>query len=559
MTRSRTGSYSTRVVCAAALALVAACTKGSPNKPSERIALAISAQPQSQTVAYGATAALSVTATGTPPLAYQWYIGDSGNTTKSVENATSSSYTTPGLTATASYWVRVTDAAGGINSSTATVTVSPADPPVITKQPADVTMASGGHATLTVEAAGSPPLSYQWYEWSHDILHAIDGATSATFVTPAQTDTVIYVVRVTNPKSSVDSNHVTVSIASSPSQTPPPPSAPSPTPNPPSATPTPPTNTPAPPSGPTPTPTPAPTPAPPSSLVLLEDALGCRQLYPSSNWWNQDISSAPVDPNSAAYINFIGATKSLHPDFGPPPYGIPYVGVGGTQTRVPITFVAYGSESDSGYAGLPGYPVPEEAKTQPNYIEGGVPGGGSSGDRHLLIVDRDRFVLYELYATRWNAGAGRWEAGSGAIFDLNTNNRRPDGWTSADAAGLAILPGLVRYDDVNCGEINHAFRVTVRSTNGYVWPASHSAGGAGGALPMGARLRLKASKDISGFPPDVQRIFRAMKTYGLIVADNGSDMYITGTMDVRWNNGVLNPAFGALKASDFEVVLLGWR
>jgi hypothetical protein len=546
------------VVCAAALAVVAACTQGSPNKPSERIALAISSQPQSQTVAFGATAALSVTATGTPPIAYQWYTGDSGNTTKSVENATSSSYTTPGLTATTSYWVRVTDAAGGINSSAAIVTVSPAEPPVITKQPADMSMASGDHATLTVEAAGSPPLSYQWYEWSHDILHAIAGATSATFVTPAQTDTVIYAVRVTNPKSSVDSNHVTVSIAS-PSQTPAPPGAPSPTP--PSPTPTPPTNTPTPPSGPTPTPTPtpAPTPVPPSSQVTLEDALGCRQLYPSSNWWNQDISSAPVDPNSAAFINFIGATKSLHPDFGPPPYGIPYVGVGGTQTRVPITFVAYGSESDSGYGGVPGYPVPEEAKTQPNYIEGGVPGGGSSGDRHMLIVDRDRFVLYELYATRWNAGAGRWEAGSGAIFDLNTNNRRPDGWTSADAAGLAILPGLVRYDDVNCGEINHAFRVTVRSTNGYVWPASHSAGGTGGALPMGARLRLKASKDISGFPPDVQRIFRAMKTYGLIVADNGSDMYITGTMDVRWNNGVLNPAFGALKASDFEVVLLGWR
>jgi hypothetical protein len=292
---------------------------------------------------------------------------------------------------------------------------------------------------------------------------------------------------------------------------------------------------------------------------MLEDALGCRQLYPSSNWWNEDISNAPVDPNSAAFINFIGATRSLHPDFGPPPYGIPYVGVGGTQTRVPITFVAYGSESDTGYAGVPGYPVPEEAKTQANYIEGGVPGGGGSGDRHMLIVDRDRFVLYELFATRWNAGAARWEAGSGAIFDLNRNDRRPEGWTSADAAGLAILPGLVRYDDVSCGEINHAFRVTMRSTNGYVWPASHSAGSTGGALPMGARLRLKASKDISGFPPDVQRIFRAMKTYGLIVADNGSDMYITGTMDARWNNGVLNPAFGALRASDFEVVMLGWR
>ena len=265
---------------------------------------------------------------------------------------------------------------------------------------------------------------------------------------------------------------------------------------------------------------------------MLEDALGCRQLYPSSNWWNQDISGAPVDPNSAAFINFIGATRSLHPDFGPPPYGIPYVGVGGTQTRVPITFVAYGSESDTGYAGVPGYPVPEEAKTQANYIEGGVPGGGGSGDRHMLIVDRDRFVLYELFATRWNAGAGRWEAGSGAIFDLNRNDRRPEGWTSADAAGLAILPGLVRYDDVSCGRDQPRVPRHRAQHQRLRLAGVARAGSTGGALPMGARLRLKASKDISGFPPDVQRIFRAMKTYGLIVADNGSDMYITGTMDV---------------------------
>lgn len=169
-------------------------------------------------------------------------------------------------------------------------------------------------------------------------------------------------------------------------------------------------------------------------------------------------------------------------------------------------------------------------------------------------------MLYELFATRWNAGAGRWEAQWGAIFALGGFGRRPEGWTSADAAGLAILPGLVRYDEAASGApINHAFRVTVRATNGYVWPASHRAGSTGSALPMGARLRLKASKDISGFPPDVQRIFRAMQVYGLIVADNGSDMYITGAMDPRWNNGVLNPAFRALTANDFEVVQLGWR
>lgn len=293
-------------------------------------------------------------------------------------------------------------------------------------------------------------------------------------------------------------------------------------------------------------------------MILGED-FGGRPLSPSGHWWNQDIRSAPVDANSATYIDFIGRTRSLHPDFGPPPYGIPFVGVGGSQPLMPVTFTAYGSESDSGFGGRIGYPIPEEAKTQPNFIEGGVPGGGSSGDRHMLIVERTRWVLFELFATRWNAAANRWEAQSGAIFDLSSLARRPEGWTSADAAGLSILPGLVRYDEAASGEIHHAFRVTVRATNGYVWPASHRAGSTGGALPMGARLRLKASKDISGYAPEIQRIFRAMKTYGLIVADNGSDMYITGAMDSRWNNSVLNPAFRSLTANDFEVIQLGWR
>ena len=145
------------------------------------------------------------------------------------------------------------------------------------------------------------------------------------------------------------------------------------------------------------------------------------------------------------------------------------------------------------------------------------------------------------------------------MFDLSSNARRPEGWTSADAAGLAILPGLVRYDEAMRGPIRHALRATVRRTNDDVWPASHRAGNTAGALPMGARLRLKASKDLSTYPSYIQNIFRAMQTYGLIVADNGSDMYITGTMDARWNNGELNPAFSSLTAGDFDVIRLGWR
>jgi hypothetical protein len=296
-----------------------------------------------------------------------------------------------------------------------------------------------------------------------------------------------------------------------------------------------------------------------SSGVQLGDDFGGRRLFPDDNWWNLDISNAPVDPQSSAYIDYVGRSRTSHPDFGPPPYGIPYIGVGGDQPRVPATFTAYGSESDSGFGGEPGYPIPPAAATQPNYIEGGVPGGGSSGDRHLLVVDRDRWLLFELFAAHWNAGAQRWEAGSGAVFNLASNARRPEGWTSADAAGLAILPGLVRYDEAVREPIRHALRVTVRATNGYVWPASHRAGSSSGALPLGARLRLKASKDLSSYPAYIRNIFRGMQTHGLIVADNGSDLYVTGAMDSRWNNGELNPAFAALRGDDFDVIQLGWR
>lgn len=303
-------------------------------------------------------------------------------------------------------------------------------------------------------------------------------------------------------------------------------------------------------------------------VMLLED-LSARQVFPADNWWNLDISAAPVDPQSDAIIDWISgrsaqdpdATRRLHPDFGPPPYGIPYVTVGGTQPLVPVHFTLYGGQSDAGAPGRPaGYPIPREARTRADHIEGGVAGGGASGDRHLLVIDRDAWLLYETWATRWSAGASRWEAGSGAVFDLASNARRPDGWTSADAAGLAIFPGLVRRDEVlAAGAIRHAFRVTTRATNGYVWPASHAAGSTAGAPPMGTRLRLKASVDLSGHPADVRKILEAMKTYGLIVADNGSDLYVTGTMDPGWDNDVLNPAFRSLTADDFEVIQLGWR
>jgi hypothetical protein len=303
-------------------------------------------------------------------------------------------------------------------------------------------------------------------------------------------------------------------------------------------------------------------------------------LFPADNWWNLDISSWPVDPNSASFISFInnGATRRLHPDFGSNAgtgnaiYGMPYAVVTNvTDADLKAVQFQYSDESDgvehSTDISFRFYPIPSEAITQPFWIEGGDPGNvdlRSSQDRHLLIVDKDRNHLYELYNVFYNTTQGKWFAGSGAFFDMNTNNRRPDTWTSADAAGLAVLPGLVRYDEVydpTLAEIRHAFRVTVRATNGYVYPASHRAGSTAGALPMGARLRLKASVDVTQrtTDPNIQKIFRAMQRYGLIVADNGSDMYVTGTYDTRWDNDILNPAFRNLTASDFEIIELGYN
>lgn len=296
----------------------------------------------------------------------------------------------------------------------------------------------------------------------------------------------------------------------------------------------------------TPTPTPGATPelGPGASLHGW-------QLFPSDNPWNQDISAMPVDSNSANLIASIGLNTGLHPDFGTvyngAPNGIPYVVVSGTQSRVAIDYTAYGDESDPGP-----YPVPASAP-----IEGGPT---STGDRHVLVIDRDNWQLYELgYAFPINNGAS-WNANCGAIFDLNSNALRPAGWTSADAAGLPIFPGLVRYDEVfEQGVIAHALRFTVHdSRRAYVNPARHwaSSNTSPNLPPMGMRVRLKASFDISGFSPAMQVILRAMKKYGMMVADNGSNWYVSGAPDPRWNDNELN-TLKTIKGSNFEVVQMG--
>jgi hypothetical protein len=270
--------------------------------------------------------------------------------------------------------------------------------------------------------------------------------------------------------------------------------------------------------------------------------------FPTDNPWNQDISNAPVDPNSSNLIASIGLSTSLHPDFGTvyngAPNGIPYIVVSGSQPKVPINFTDYGDESDPGP-----YPVPANAP-----IEGGPQ---SDGDRHVIVIDRDNWKLYELYRAFPVNGGSSWNAGCGAVFDLNFNALRPAGWTSADAAGLPIFPGLVRYDEVfEQKEIRHALRFTAQITRrAYVHPARHwaSSNTDVNRPPMGMRVRLKASYDISGYSPNMQVILRAMKKYGMMLADNGGNWFVSGAPDPRWNDEELR-TLKRLKGSDFEVI-----
>jgi hypothetical protein len=278
------------------------------------------------------------------------------------------------------------------------------------------------------------------------------------------------------------------------------------------------------------------------------DNLSQLQVFPPDNPWNQDISGLPVHPNSAHYLASMGLENGLHADFGTvwegAPIGIPYVVVRSDQPKVPVQF-DYADESDPGP-----YPIPPDPP-----IEGGP---NADGDRHILIVDIDHKLLYELYAA-YPTVAG-WTAGSGAIFDLTSDALRPAGWTSADAAGLPIFPGLVRYDEVvQRGAIAHALRFTVRRTQrAYVSPARHFASDDRDPdrPPMGLRVRLRVDFDLSGFSRNVQVILRALKKYGMFVADNGSDWYVSGAPDPRWDDAELH-TLDQVQGHDFEVVYTG--
>ena len=278
-----------------------------------------------------------------------------------------------------------------------------------------------------------------------------------------------------------------------------------------------------------------------TAAAPLPGAPGCP-IFPATNPWNQRVDRLPVATSSAAIVASIGAGDHVHADFGSglwegSPIGIPITVVPGTQPKVRVTFT-YADESDRGP-----YPIPADVRIQ------------GDDDRHALIVDRDRCRLYELFALERRAG-GRWHAGSGAIWSLRSNRLRPAGWTSADAAGLPILPGLARYDEVARGRIDHALRFTAeRTRRAYIYPARHFASDeTDPALPpMGLRVRLKASYPIAGFPRQARVVLQALKRYGMILADHGSSWYITGAPDPRWSNDQLR-TLHRVPGSAFEVV-----
>jgi hypothetical protein len=311
---------------------------------------------------------------------------------------------------------------------------------------------------------------------------------------------------------------------------------------------------------PAPTPPTTPPPKPPTTPPEEEPAEGVPSLgigaslngarpFPADNPWNRRVDQDPVDPASDAIVDRIGRATGLHPDFGADwdggPFGIPYVVVSGDTPRVPVSF-EYEDESDGGP-----YPIPPGAP-----IEGGP---DATGDRHVLVVDRDDWRLYECFYA-FPQEDGGWTAGSGAVFDLASNALRPAGWTSADAAGLPIFPGLVRWDEVvEQGEIRHALRFTCSPTRrGYVAPARHFASSQTDPTlpPMGMRVRLKASFDESGFPPMSRVVLRALKAYGMILADNGGDWFVSGAPDARWDDDDLD-ALKTVRGGDFEVVQMG--
>jgi len=487
--------------------LLAACgATGSSNsqQPPPPATISVAVAPQSANVRAGNSATFSATVTGTQNTSVTWFVNDTSGGSASLGTIDSSGkYTAPAtLPNPASVTIKAVSSADATKNGTSAVSLMNPTPVLTGISPASTNL---GSFTLTL--TGSDFVSgAQVFLGTTALSTTFDSATKLT-ATGNATSAGNFSITVQNPdpgSSSSSAQNLTVNGSQQTSSC--------------------------------------------SQMSVGQGAsLNGFLPFPSDSLWNKDISSSNVDSNSANFINYIGSTIGLHPDFGSGEYdgsymGIPYTIVDSSQALIPITYTAYGSESDAGPM-----PIPLTAPIE------GYPNPGS-GDRHVLVLDNANCFLYELYSSYPQSSS--WNAGSGAVWDLLADEQRPYTWTSADAAGLPIFPGLVRYDEVAAGAINHAIRFTLQNSSaGFTPPASHwaSTTSNANALPMGARLRLKSTFNVSSFSATNQVILNAMKKYGLIMADNGSSMYISGAPDDRWSNDDLHN-LDQVTAADFDVI-----
>ena len=487
---------------------VAGCGAGPSSSGSQQppppATIAVTVSPSTTSVRAGASASFSAAVTGTSNTAVTWYVNDTAGGSASLGTIdTSGKYTAPAVLPNPnSVTVMAVSSADSSKNGTSGVTLLNPTPVLTGISPASTNL---GNFTLTV--TGSSFVSAAQVMFGTTALATTFVSSTQLTATGDATSAGTFSVTVENPdpgSSSSSAQNFTVSSSQQASNC--------------------------------------------SQMSVGQGAsLNGFLPFPSDNLWNKDISGATVDANSANYISYIGVSVGLHPDFGSGEYdgsymGIPYTVVNSGQALIPITYTAYGGESDPGPM-----PIPLAAPIE------GYPNPGT-GDRHVLVLDNSNCLLYELYSSYPQTAS--WDAGSGAVWDLLADEQRPYTWTSADAAGLPIFPGLIRYDEVAAGAINHAIRFTLQNSSaGFTPPASHwaSTTSNANALPMGARLRLQASFNVSSFSATNQVILNAMKKYGLIMADNGSSMYISGTPDDRWNDDDLHN-LGLVTASDFDVI-----
>ena len=470
--------------------------------------------PTAANVRAGATQPFTASVTGTTNQNVTWSVnGVAGGNATSGTISGSGVYTAPAsLPNSNAITIGAASAANSSASGTSNITLWNATPAISSVTP---TSFAAGAYTLTV--TGSNFVSGAQVLFGGVAVNTAVVSSTQLTATGSESSAGIFAVSVSNPNpGSSTSSGINVTVTSQSGGNPPPP--------PPSAC---------------------------SAISLGQGgSLNGFLPFPADNAWNQNIADATVDPNSAAIINFIGASEPVHPDFGSGEYqgssiGIPYIVVDSDQVPVAINFTAYGDESDPGPM-----PVPASAPIE------GYPNPGN-GDRHVLVLDNSNCWLYELYSS-YPQSDGSWNAASAAVWDLTADEQRPLTWTSADAAGLSVFAGLARYDEVASGEIKHALRFTLQDSQAaFVPPASHWAANStnANAAPMGMRMRLKASFDISQFSSTNQVILTALQQYGMIMADNGSNMYISGAPDDRWNNDDLHN-LDQVTASDFEVVTM---